>query len=61
MKANMSNTKLNVYKKVLQEVCEKFNGVEQYIQERIKELYSESQLSVDEIKLFVHEWLQRFF
>ena len=61
MKANMSNRKLNVYKKVLQEVCEKFNGVEQYIQERIKELYSESQLSVDEIKLFVHEWLQRFF
>ena len=57
MKANMSNTKLNVYKKVLQEVCEKFNGVEQYIQERIKELYRESQLSVDEIKLFVHEWL----
>ena len=61
MKANISNRKLNVYKKVLQEVCEKFNGVEQYIQERIKELYSESQLSVDEIKLFVHEWLQRFF
>ena len=57
MKANMSNTKLNVYKKVLQEVCEKFNGVEQYVQERIKELYRESQLSVDEIKLFVHEWL----
>ena len=57
----MSDTKLNVYKKVLQDVCEKFNGVEQYIQERIKELYSESQLSVDEIKLFVHEWLQRFF
>ena len=55
MKANMSDTKLNVYKKVLQDVCEKFNGVEQYIQERIKELYSESQLSVDEIKLFVHE------
>ena len=61
MKANMSNTKLSVYKKVLQEVCEKFNGVEQYIQERIKEPYSESQLSVDEIKLFVHEWLQKFF
>ena len=60
MKANMSNTKLSVYKKVLQEVCEKFNGVEQYIQERIKEPYSESQLSVDEIKLFVHEWLQKF-
>ena len=47
----MSNTKLNVYKKVLQEVCEKFNGAEQYIKERIKELWSESRLSIDEVCL----------
>ena len=31
----MTNTKLNVYKNVLQEVCEKFNGAEEYIKERI--------------------------
>ena len=32
VKVNMNNTKLNVsYKRVLQEVCEKFNGAEQYI------------------------------
>ena len=48
MKVNMSNTKLNVYRKVLQEVCEKFNGAEQYIKERIEELCSESKLSIDE-------------
>ena len=29
MKVNMSTTKLNV----LQEICEKFNGTEQYIKE----------------------------
>ena len=45
----MSNTKLNVYKKVLQEVCEKFNGVEQYIKERIEVLCSKSKLSVEAV------------
>ena len=53
----MSNTKLNVYKKVLQEVCEKFNGAEQYIKERIKELWSESKLSIDEVTyLFTNDY-----
>ena len=36
----MGNRKLNVYKKVLQKVCEKFNGAEEYIKERIEALYS---------------------
>ena len=45
----MSNTKLNVQKKVLQEVCEKFNRAKQYIKERIVELCSESKLSIDEV------------
>ena len=34
----MSNTKLNVYRKVLQEVWERFNGAEEFIKERIEEL-----------------------
>ena len=37
----MNNTKINIYKIVLQEVCEKFNGTEQYITERIEELCNE--------------------
>ena len=45
----MSNTKLNVYKNVLQELCEKFNGAEQYIKERIKVLRSKSKLSAEEV------------
>ena len=49
----MSNTKLNVYKKVLQEVCEKFNGAEQYIKERIEVLCSESKLSAEEVTYFL--------
>ena len=31
----MVNAKLNVYKIVLQEVCEKFSGAEKYIKKRI--------------------------
>ena len=49
MKFNISNTKLNVYKKVLQEGCEKFNGAEQYIKERIEVPCSENKLSVEEV------------
>ena len=51
----MSETKLNVYKKVLQDVCEKFNGAEQYIKERIDELCSESKLSIDQVSYFFNE------
>ena len=41
--------KLNVYKIVLQEVCEKFNGAEEYIKKRIEELCNEKKLSAEEV------------
>ena len=47
----MNNAKSNTYKKVLQEVCEKFNGAEQYIKERCEELFS-GKLSVEEVTYF---------
>ena len=40
----MANRRLNVYKTVLQEVCEKFNGAEEYIKKRIEELFNEKKL-----------------
>ena len=40
----MSNTKTNIYKIVLQEVCENFNGTEQYIKERIEELCNKKKI-----------------
>ena len=53
----MSNTKLNIYKSGLQEVCEKFNGAEYYIKKRIKALFSESKLSIDEVTyLFTNDY-----
>ena len=45
----MTNTKLNVYKIVLQEIYEKFNGTEQYIKERIEDLCNEKKLSEKEV------------
>ena len=41
IRVNTANTKLNVYKIVLQEVCEEFNGAEEYIKKRIEELCNE--------------------
>ena len=45
----MTNTKLNVYKIVLQEVCENVNGTEEYIKKRIEELPNEKKLSAEEV------------
>ena len=45
----MNNTKLNVYEKVLQEVCEKFDGAEEFIKEKIEEICSNGKFSVEEV------------
>ena len=44
----MANTKLNVYKIALQEVCEKFSGAEEYIKKRTEELCKIEKLSAEE-------------
>ena len=52
-----SIAKLNVYRKVLLEVSEKFNGAEVYIRERIEELCRESKLSAEEVTyLFMSDY-----
>ena len=45
----MNNTKINIYKKVLQKVFEKFNDDEAFVKERIEELCSEKKLSAKEV------------
>ena len=46
----MANTKLNVHKIVLQEVCEKLSEAEQYVKKRIEELCDEKKkLSAEEV------------
>ena len=56
----MNNTKLNVYKKVLQEVCEKLIGAEEYIKQRIEALCSESKLSIDEVAYLFTNYYNNF-
>ena len=45
----MNHTKISIYKKVLQEVCEKFNDAEAFVGERIEELCNEKKLSAEEV------------
>ena len=49
----MNNAKLNVYKKVLQEVCENFVGAEEFIKRKIEEICCNEKLSVEEVTYFV--------
>ena len=53
----MPNTKLNVYKIVLVEVCErKLNGAEEYIRKKIEELCNEKRIIISRKgNLFVYE------
>ena len=49
--------KLNVNKKVLQEVCEKFDGAEELMKEKIEEICSNGKLSVGEVTyLFMNDY-----
>ena len=53
----MNNTKININKKVLQEVCEKFNDAEAFVRERIEELCNEKKLLAEEVSyLFMDEY-----
>ena len=53
----MNKTKLNVYKKALHEVCEKFDGDEKFINQKIGEICCQEKLSVKEVTCFAHERL----
>ena len=45
----MNNAKVNVYKKVIHEVCEKFDGAKEFIRDKIEEISSNEKLSVEEV------------
>ena len=54
--------KVNVYEKVIQEVCEKSDGAEEFIKEKkIEEICSNGKLSVEEVNLFVYERLRQLW
>ena len=53
----MNNTKLNFYKKVLQEVCGKFFGAKEFFRDKTEEICSNEKLSVEEVTyLFLNDY-----
>ena len=54
----INKTKLNLYKKVLHEVCEKFDGAEEFINQKIEEICYQKKLSVEEVTYFFYERLR---
>ena len=49
----MNTAKLNVYKKVLQEGCKNFVEAEEFVRDKIEEIWcNEKLLSVEEVNLF---------
>ena len=45
----MNTAKLNVHKKVLQEVCEKLIGAKEFIKDKIEEICCNEKLSVEDV------------
>ena len=57
MRANTNNTKLNVYKNMLQEVCEKFDRAKEFIRDKVEDICSNEKLSVEEVTyLFMNDY-----
>ena len=54
----MDKTKLNVYGKVLHEVCEKFDGAEEFKNQKIEEICCQERLLVEEVTYSVYESLR---
>ena len=46
-------TKIKVYQKVINELGNRFEGAEEFILNRIKELYSEHGISTKEVRLYI--------
>ena len=49
----MNNLKIKIYKRVLKEVCKKFEGAEDFINRNIDEICSQEKLSVEEVIYFL--------
>ena len=56
----MNSTRVIIYKTVLQEVCEKFNGVEAFVKERIEELCNEKKLSAEKVTQWIYNDYDNF-
>ena len=44
-----SKSKIKIYKKIIEEVCKKYDGAQEYITNRVKELCSQEVILTDEV------------
>ena len=57
----MNNIKVKVYKKVLKEISENYEGTEDFINSRIDETCSQEKLFVEQVIYFLVSFLQLMF
>ena len=50
----MNNLKVKVYKTILKEVSEKYEGIEEFINSKIEEICSQEKLSGEEVIYFLY-------
>ena len=48
-----AKTKINIYRKVIEEVSNKYEGAGEFIQKKINELCSEHGISTEEVRLYI--------
>ena len=52
---------MKIYKRVLQEISEKYNEAEDFINKRIEEVCSQEKLSAEEVTYFLVTFLHSIF
>ena len=57
----MNNIKMEIYKRVLQEISEKYNEAEDFINKRTEEVCSQEKLSAEEVTYFLVTFLHSIF
>ena len=45
-----SKSKNKIYKKIIEEVCKKYDGAQEFIADRVKELCSQEGILIDEVR-----------
>ena len=45
----MNKTKVEIYREVLRDVSQNFQGAENFMKQRIKEIYEQKKISVEEV------------
>ena len=57
----MNNLKIKIYKRVLKDALEKYEGAEEFINGRIDEICSQEKLSVEELIYLLYIYIYIFF